>query len=145
LDAFLWEATFEGNEIRFGSHRLILREATFENRPGLRAYDGKTTIVGVRPGDLEDARLVADIEAGTTITSMVDLTEALGSGIVTHSNSTHHRQNPAPPDAADDARGGVVARFDPRSTCRAGDAVDVAVTVGNLHFFDLDTHMTIGD
>lgn len=120
LDALLWEATLEDNEIRFGSHRLTLREATFENRPGLRAYDGKTIIVGVRPGDLEDARLVSDIEAGTTITSTVDLTEALGSEIVTHSNSTHHRRTPATPMP----QMTPVAELSPAST-RAAPAVPV--------------------
>ena len=141
----LFEATLEGKEIRFGSHRLTLPESTFEKRPGLRAYDNSTVIVGVRPEDLEDATLASDIEAGTTITSTVDLTEALGSEIVTHFELDAQQADPGNPDAADDARGGAVARFDPRSTCRAGDRVEVAVTVGNLHFFDLDTHNSIWD
>lgn len=141
----LFEATLEGNEIRFGSHQLTLPEAIFEKRPGLRGYNGQTVIVGVRPEDLEDAALVSPIESGTTISSTVDLTEALGSEIVTHFEMDAPAADPGNPDAADDTHGGAVARFDPRSACRAGDSVEVAVTVGNLHFFDLDTHTSIWD
>ena len=37
-----------------------------------------------------------------------------------------------------------VGRFDARSRVRAGDEIDFAVAVDNLHFFDLDTELAVG-
>ena len=37
----------------------------------------------------------------------------------------------------------MVGRFGPRSRIKSGDAVDVAVETGALHFFDLDSGLGI--
>ena len=80
---------------------------------------------------------------GTTINSTVELTESLGSEIVVHFMLDESRVDPGNPDAAEDLSGSAVARFDPRSRCRAGEAIDIAVTVDNLHYFDIDENTAI--
>ncbi len=37
----------------------------------------------------------------------------------------------------------VAARFDPASTVRVGDQIEVAVTSAEAHFFDLETGLAI--
>ena len=43
-----------------GSQRLALGAHVLEARPGLRAYEGKLVIVGLRPEHVEDAALAPD-------------------------------------------------------------------------------------
>ncbi|WP_419863817.1 ABC transporter ATP-binding protein [Candidatus Poriferisodalis sp.] len=142
----LYEATLAGRALRLGDESLMLPGATFDQRPALASYDGRKIAVGIRPEDLEDATLAADVADGATISSTVELTESLGSEIVVHFALDAARVDPGNPDAADDVSGAdAVARFDPRSACRAGEPVGIAVTVENLHFFDLDSHEAIWD
>ena len=140
----LYEATLEDGCLDLGGHRLTLPESAFAQRPALTGYEGRKLAIGVRPEDLEDASLAAEVAPGATITSTVELTESLGSEIVVHFALDATRVDPGNPDAADDVSGAdAVGRFDPRSTCRAGEPVEVAVTAANLHFFDLDSHQAI--
>ncbi len=142
----LYEATLEGRELQLGDESLTLPEATFDQRPALASYEGRKIVVGIRPEDLEDASLAAGTADGATISSTVELTESLGSEIVVHFALDAARVDPGNPDAADDVSDAdAVARFDPRSACRAGGPVEIAVTVENLHFFDLDSHEAIWD
>jgi multiple sugar transport system ATP-binding protein len=39
----------------------------------------------------------------------------------------------------DDTAKPFIARFPPRSTVRIGDAIKIAVDIGQLHFFDTDS------
>ena len=142
----LYEATLEGRELHLGAESLTLPEAIFGQRPALASYDGRRIAVGIRPEDLEDSALAVDVADGATISSTVELTESLGSEIVVHFALDAARVDPGNPDAADDVSGAdAVARFDPRSACRAGEQVEIAVTVANLHFFDLESHRAIWD
>ena len=140
----LFEATIDGNELQLGGNRLTLPGAAIERRPALGTYDGRKIAVGIRPEDLEDASLATDAAEGAVISSTVELTESLGSEIVVHFALDAARVDAGNPDAADDlSAADAVARFDPRSRCRAGEPVDIAVTVENLHFFDLESHEAI--
>ena len=141
----LYEAELRGDRLQIGSHQLALPQSAFERRPALQGYNGRRVVVGVRPEDLEDASHAAATPSGATITSKVELTESLGSEIVAHFKLDATQVDPGNPDAADDISGSAVARFDPRSSCRAGEAVDIAVTVDNFHFFDIDDHTAIWD
>ena len=140
----LFEATIDGNQLQLGGNRLTLPGAAIERRPALGTYDGRKIAVGIRPEDLEDAALATDATEGAVISSTVELTESLGSEIVVHFALDAARVDAGNPDAADDlSAANAVARFDPRSRCRAGEPVDIAVTVENLHFFDLENHEAI--
>ena len=61
----LYEGTLrvgaDGSSVALGSQTVGLADATLAARPGLRARDGQTVIVGIRPEDFEDAEFAKDI------------------------------------------------------------------------------------
>ncbi len=142
----LYEVSLKGHQIQLGSHQLTLPASVFEQRPALRSYQDRNLIVGLRPEDLEDASLVPDTRSGTTMNCAVELTESLGNEIVTHFLFDAPRVDPGNPDVGDEVRhSNAIARLDPRSRCRAGETIEIAVTVENLHFFDPESHTAIWD
>ena len=48
----------DGGSVTFGSHTIGLDEHVLARAAGLKAYDGKPVIVGIRPEDFEDAAMV---------------------------------------------------------------------------------------
>jgi multiple sugar transport system ATP-binding protein len=142
-----------------GSQRIALGEETLSARPGLKDYEGRDVILGIRPEDLEDAELEPD--RGQTIEGTVELTEALGSEIMAHFSID------APPAITDEVRelqedagttegvgtpaqdeGGrtiMVGRFGARSKAVKGDPIRAVVDTRALHFFDPETGLGIYD
>jgi multiple sugar transport system ATP-binding protein len=140
-----------------GSQRIALGEETLSARPGLKNYEGRAVILGIRPEDLEDAELEPD--RGQTIEGTVELTEALGSEIMAHFSID------APPAITDEVRelqedagttevglptqeesGGrtiMVGRFGARSKAAKGEPIRAAVDTRALHFFDPETGLGI--
>ena len=142
-----------------GGHELVLDPETIAAHPGLRAYDGRTIVLGIRPEDLEDAALEGDVPAGRRIAGAVELTEALGSEIMVHF-STEAQQamtedvRELAQDVGDEravqqltsggaATATLVGRFGSRSRVRPGECVEVAVDTRALHFFDPETGLGI--
>ena len=145
--------------VRIGDHALALNEALMAYRPQLESYTGKRVVVGIRPENLEDAALEPDTPEDHKLRGVVVLREPLGSEIVAHFTVD------APPALTEDVRElardvgqesavresaaegenetVMVGRFGPRSRITSGDTVDVAVEVGALHFFDLETGLGI--
>ncbi len=143
-----------GLAVEFGGFRLPVPDSVLATRPALRAFGGRTVVLGIRPEDMEDASLVADDGASPRISSTVELREALGSDVVVHVSID------APPAMTDDMRdlasdvgvealehveqlaaGGrttVLARLNPRSTVAKGERIELAVDTSRLHFFDPD-------
>jgi multiple sugar transport system ATP-binding protein len=142
-----------------GGFRLNVPDEVVAERPGLRGYDGKRVILGIRPEDMEDAALVAAAPADRRITSKVDLREALGSDVVAHFTikAPQAMTEDVKELAADvgqevlDAVGRgaqagestLVARLNPRTQVREGDSVELVVDTARLHFFDVDTGSAI--
>jgi len=137
-----------------GEQRLDLGEETLATHPALRAYEGRTVIVGIRPEDLEDAALAPDTPADRRIHGEVVLKEALGAEIMTHFNVD------APPAITEDVielaadvgeevtetpHTTMVGRFGARSKVSEGQDAEVAVDTRSLHFFDPDTGAGIYD
>ena len=142
-----------------GNQRITLGEETLSARPGLKNYEGRGVILGIRPEDLEDAELEPE-RAEQTLEGEVELTEALGSEVMTHFSID---ANPAITDevrelqedaGADDALGTpsqeegagrtiMVGRFGARSKAAKGQKVRVAVDTRALHFFDPETGLGI--
>ncbi len=157
------EAKIEGSNGELvavaGSQRITLGAETLDARPGLKAYDGKPVILGIRPEDLEDAELASDVTEAHTLTGTVELLEALGAEIMAHfsvdaaaaeTDETRElaRDTGAPEEAGVSAPEGktvVVGRFGARSRVKQGDAVKVAVDTRALHFFDPETGLGIYD
>ena len=145
--------------VRVGEHTLGLSDELMAYRPRLESYAGKRLIVGIRPENLEDAALEPDTPDDQRLRGVVVLREPLGSEIVAHFTVG------APPALTEDVRElardvgqeapirapvaegetetVMVGRFGPRSRIKSGDAVDVAVETGALHFFDLESGLGI--
>jgi multiple sugar transport system ATP-binding protein len=157
------EATFSSADgsgtVEYGGLRLDVPKEVIEARPALKAYDGRTVIVGLRPEDMEDASLVEDASPARRIRSRVILREALGADVLAHFEIQ------APPVLSDDVReiaddvgqealqaveAGVragrstfTARLNPRTSAREGEPIELVVDVTRLHFFDPETGLGI--
>ncbi|MCY4670872.1 MAG: sn-glycerol-3-phosphate ABC transporter ATP-binding protein UgpC [Rhodococcus sp.] len=141
----LYEARFEGDHLTFGSRWLTLPDSLFEKRPALREHEGEDLIVGFRPEDLEDVQFASDSDPGHRLEAEVALVEALGAELIVHFELDAVRVDAGDPDAVDEIGQNTVGigRFNPRSTARAGQHIEIAVDVENLHFFDAETRDSI--
>jgi multiple sugar transport system ATP-binding protein len=157
------EATLErangGLAARMGSQRLALGEETLAAHPGLKAYESRGVIVGIRPEDLEDSELASDVPADRRLRGKVELREALGAEIMVHfkvdatpaltedvrelaqdlGDERAVQQEEAPEETT------MVGRFGARSGVRVGKEAEVSVDTRALHFFDPDTGLGIYD
>jgi multiple sugar transport system ATP-binding protein len=133
--------------VTLGSHVIGLARECLVKHPRLREYDGRRVIIGVRPEDYEDAALAADVPESQRITTKVSLLEALGSEIMAHFHIDAPTVDSGDPDAVEDKGAGTsanaVGRFNPRSTARIGETIEVAISTENMHFFDLETRQAI--
>ena len=120
-------------------------------RPALRDHMGRTIVAGIRPKDFEDAAINPGHPGGQRIRTKIENVEALGYERIVYFNIDAKQviQKDAM-DLADDtdvlqhAEGSRVAgRFDPASTVRPGEEVEVAVAAEETHFFDLETGLAI--
>jgi multiple sugar transport system ATP-binding protein len=138
-----------------GSQRIVFGDEKLNAHPALRAYEGRTIILGIRPEDLEDAALAPETAPDRRLRGSVVLREALGSEIVAHFDID------ARPALTDDVRElaadvgeeltdqaphtTMVGRFRADSAVHAGQQAEVAVDTRALHFFDPDTGAGIYD
>jgi multiple sugar transport system ATP-binding protein len=138
--------------VEFGGITLGLPDDLFRERPGLKAYEGKRAIIGLRPEDLEDASLVSDAPADRRIRSNAILREALGADVLVHfkvqaptvitedvKELAHDVGAEALEEIEQEAAAGestFLARLNPRTGAKAGDPIELAVDTHRLHFFD---------
>ena len=149
----LYESTItikgESGTVTVGSQTLTLDPSVLAARPGLRKYDGKRVVLGIRPEDFEDAALATGGGEGRVLTAPVTLLEALGSEIMVHFRLDAATVDSGDPDAVEEAGGdaaaNAVGRFNPRSRVRMGETAQIAVAIENAHFFDHDTRQAIWD
>jgi multiple sugar transport system ATP-binding protein len=155
------EATLErqngGLVANIGSQSIALDDETLKAHSGLRGFEGKEVVLGIRPEDLEDASLAGDVPSGRRLKGKVDLTEALGSEIMVHfSIDAKHAVTDEVRELAEDVgvqqldetgsdSATLVGRFGARSRVRLHEEVDVAVDTRALHFFDPQTGLGIYD
>jgi len=141
------EIAGETPTLELGSQRLALPAESLDKRPGLRRYDGRHVVVGIRPEDFEDAAVVRDAAPDRLIKAEVRLVEALGSELMVHLAVDATTVDAGDPDAPEQmlTEGGAngVARFSPRSRVRVDDHIDIFVATEGLHFFDAETHEAI--
>jgi multiple sugar transport system ATP-binding protein len=138
--------------VGFGPHTLPLEDDVLWARPALREYVGRKIALGIRPEDLEDASLVPTSPSDRRLRVRVDIKEDMGSEVYLHLASE------APTVQADELReivgeealeaaeeqthhhgGAWTARVDRRTLAREGDEIELAVSTGHLHFFDLES------
>ena len=143
-----------------GSQRITLGSETLAARPGLKNYEGRAVVLGIRPEDLEDAELEPDTTDARVIDGEVELTEALGSEIMGHftidatpaiTDEVRELQKDVgaeglgTPQQEEGGRTIMVGRFGARSRARKGEKIRVAVDTRALHFFDPETGLGIYD
>ena len=149
-----------GLEAVLGEHRIALDDAVLSTRPGLRAYEGRDLIVGIRPEQLEDAALDTEAPPERRLRGRLDLREALGSEVMAHISIdarpavtddvrelAAEMEAPAVPgeDGDDAGTATVVGRFGSRSKVRAGDEIELTLDTRGMHFFDPETSLGIYD
>jgi multiple sugar transport system ATP-binding protein len=113
-------------------------------------------ILGIRPSDFEDASLAGESWARMPVVTHV--TEALGSEIhvifVVDAPPVEHKDivDLSPQGEEDESaiplyegKSLWTARVSARSSVRAGDRIELGVDTGNMHFFDPETGLAIGD
>ena len=147
MNLYAGSVGFDGDTavVTLGSSSLRLDPVVLEKRPGLRDRAGKEVIVGIRPEDFDDAELADDVADDQTVTSKVELIEALGSEIMVHFDIDARVIDSGDPDAVEDtdAAANAVGRFSPRSRVRMGQEMRAVVTTENMHFFDMDSRQAI--
>jgi multiple sugar transport system ATP-binding protein len=142
-----------------GGQRVTLGDETLSARPGLKGYESRPVILGIRPEDLEDAELEPE-RADQAIEGEVELTEALGSEVMVHfsidanpaiTDEVRELQRDAgteeglgtPAQEEGAGRTIMVGRFGARSKAAKGQKIRVAVDTRALHFFDPETGLGI--
>jgi len=135
---------------------FALGDETLSARPGLRAYEGKTVVLGIRPEDLEDAELEPDTPSDRRLKGRVVLREALGAEIMAHfavdarlamTEDVKELARDVGDERLAEGEGAqeatLVGRFGPRSRVREGDEAEVAVETRALHFFERKSGLAI--
>ena len=143
----------QGLQLALGSQSMAVPDEVLGRRPALEGYLGRNVAVGLRPKDLEDAAVVTEHPADQRIRASVLHTEALGFEIIAYFDVDAKpviskealELSDEEISAAESSETRVHARFNPTTAVRAGEAIDVAVTVENAHFFDLETGLAIRD
>jgi multiple sugar transport system ATP-binding protein len=140
----LFEGRLQGDRIVLPTFSIPVPPSAFERSPGLRAFEDRPVIFGIRPEDLYDSRL----ESGSrfaTIPALVRSIEELGSEHIVHLNVDAVRIDSGDPDAVEDLgnAANAVAKFEAVSAARAGESIDLAIDAAKLHFFDPRTHVAI--
>ena len=144
--------------VEFGGLRLDLQDSTLDERPALRDYVGRKLAIGLRPEDIEDPEYLPPGAPDARIPVMVEVREAMGPEIFAHFTVD------APPVLTEDTRdlaadrglnseelegeaergsAKFVARLNPRTSAVRGKAMELAIDVRRLQFFDLETGQAI--
>jgi multiple sugar transport system ATP-binding protein len=142
----------------FGGYRLSIPDAVLSARPGIRRFEGRDIVLGIRPEDMEDASLHPDAPGDRRISANVELREALGSDVVVHFivkapmvMTQDMRELAADVDAALEgiehgaavAESSFVARLSPRTGAVIGQPIELFVDTSRFHFFDPETDLAI--
>jgi multiple sugar transport system ATP-binding protein len=141
-----------GMSVRFGENQLRLDDETLAERPALSAFEGKRIIVGIRPDDIEDARLEPGAPDDRRFSAVVDIREDMGSEVFVHFAVD------APPVRGEDVKAAVgeeaieameaharekgtlfVARVGRETRAREDERIELVVDTRRLHFFDTAT------
>jgi multiple sugar transport system ATP-binding protein len=133
--------------VNVGGQRLEIPRSVVSTRPALRAFTGRTVIVGIRPEDLLLEGKLAG--SGDTLAGQVELVESLGSEMLVHFSVDAPRVHAEGAQAvAEEAlttdgeltrRDLSIARAEPRSGVMSGERVSFTVRTQHMQFFDADS------
>jgi multiple sugar transport system ATP-binding protein len=129
-------------------------ESVLGARPGLKAYDGKEVVLGIRPEDIEDAELARNGNGRLTVE--VDIREDMGSEVFAHfavdAKPVQTREvleameeEDVPEAVRERARRGVpfIARLERGTRAKEGERLELSVDTARLHFFDPQSGLAI--
>ena len=147
--------------VEFAGMRLHVDDEVLETRPGLRAFEGKQIVLGIRPEDIEDASLAGEAPEDRRMQATVDLREALGSEVLIHftveapivlTEDTRELATDVGTVELEDlearakeARSTFVASLNPRTDAREGERLELVVDTHRLHFFDPESGRGVFD
>ena len=151
----LAQATVErrdrGLAVRIGDVAIPVPESA---RGPLEKWVGRSVVVGVRPEDLNEPRSNGGSDRAVKLSATVERVEALGANLLVYFGVDAPLPDSAGVAAALGARREELthlaragtefcATFEPRTSIRVGDRVDVAVDVQRLQFFDPETESSL--
>jgi multiple sugar transport system ATP-binding protein len=93
-----------------------------------RPYLGKSVIFGIRPEDTHDPEFAPPGIKSALVEAQVDVTELMGNEVIVYLMS----------DKAE-----FLGRFDPRTSARVGNKMQVAFNMDRMHIFDTQTEMAV--
>jgi multiple sugar transport system ATP-binding protein len=139
-----------------GEITIDLGDRTLAAHPALRAYEGRTIVLGIRPEGLNDAALAGG-DRRPRLRGRAELREALGPEVLMHFSvqaraAVTEEVRELAEDAGDDRVAGhlgplerttLIGRFGPQSRIHEGDTIEVAIDEDALHFFDPATGSAI--
>jgi multiple sugar transport system ATP-binding protein len=141
----------DGLTVTLGDTTFDVDPGVLDKRPALRDFIGKEIVIGIRPEDIEDARLVPGSE-GKTFDAPAILVEPMGSDVMAHVTlaargaSSEIHQELADESGIRRDEGNtttIVARLNPRTSVQLGEQVPVYIDTGRLHYFAPDTGASI--
>ena len=142
--------------VSFGGHRLAVDESIPPARPSLEGYVGRTILLGIRPEDIEDARVAPEAPPEHRLKTQCALSESLGADVLVYFDVEAAGVVPVDADPDSDAAQAsepsarrtqrasrLVARVSPRTRAAHGSPVELAVDTTRLYFFDPETGLAI--
>ncbi len=94
----------------------------------LGQYVDKEVVLGIRPEDIEDAKIVGDDPKFSTIEADVDVTEPMGSEVYVYFSAGENT---------------FIARLDAATDARDGSKLLVGLDMTKIHIFDKDTEQVV--
>ena len=145
--------------LTIGEEKLSVPRSVLDMNPKLSSYLDKNLVVGIRPKDMDDAAIVTEHPQDQRFRSKAENVEALGFEVIVHFDIqavpvVSEDALDLPEDMVGTELGGyadvkreypsrLAARFDPATSLRIGDMMEIAVRVENIHYFDRDTGLAI--
>jgi len=133
--------------VRLGAETLVVPSETIADQPKLAEYVGRELAVGIRPEDVEDAALVGGAADGARLAALVDVREDMGAEVFLHLPAFAPEVNAdSLREALEEAAGETpvfVARVGRETLAREGEPLELRVDTKRLHFFDLDSGVSI--
>ena len=111
--------------LKFGEFTVELPPAKAK---ALKAYNGKTVVLGIRPEDVDDSQIAIETHPESIITAKVTGYELLGSEVLLYYNVNGVN---------------MTAKVDSRTTARYGDTIKLALDVEKIHVFNKETELVI--
>ncbi|MCB2224474.1 MAG: sn-glycerol-3-phosphate ABC transporter ATP-binding protein UgpC [Actinobacteria bacterium] len=137
----------------FGPHRLKVEKKALERHPGIEDHMNKELVLGIRPGDFEDARVAVGGE-DRQMEIDVEVTEVLGSETFVHYSLplapvvTPEIEELLADSGGDVTTLGDTSRFASRISSDVevipGGKATVVVDTAKMHFFDPESGKRIG-